>query len=136
MSVNMFRLRLTIEAHPRVKNGQPPQRTTGVAKTSCTQVRRRAESACCIGWPGSISAIASSNSGAVRSRLLQAVGAAEGVRDAIVNLCSRCLVRVHGHAANWVLHSELLLCRCTALCQAITRDRSLASADVQAIPAA
>ena len=29
----MFKLRFTIEAHPRWKNGQPPQRTTGVAKS-------------------------------------------------------------------------------------------------------
>src|SRR3712207_6990333 len=34
MSVNMFRLRLTTELHARSKNGQPPQRTTGVAITS------------------------------------------------------------------------------------------------------
>ena len=67
----MFRLRLTREAHPRVKNGQPPQSTTGVAKSNCTQVRRRAEKACCTGWPGSISDIASSKSGTVRSRLSQ-----------------------------------------------------------------
>ena len=67
----MFRLRLTREAHPRMKNGQPPQSTTGVAKTSCTQVRRRAEKACCTGWPGSISDIARSTSGTVRSRLIQ-----------------------------------------------------------------
>jgi len=37
------------------------------------------------------------------------VGAAESVRYAIVDLCSCRLVRVHCHAANWVLHSETLL---------------------------
>ena len=34
ISVNMLRLRLTIDAQPRWKNGQPPQSTTGVARTS------------------------------------------------------------------------------------------------------
>src|ERR1700686_1738031 len=28
----MFRLRVMIDRHPRTRNGQPPQRTTGVAK--------------------------------------------------------------------------------------------------------
>jgi hypothetical protein len=31
ISVNMFGLRLTAEAQPRSKNGQPPHSTTGVA---------------------------------------------------------------------------------------------------------
>ena len=38
ISVNIFRLRFTIDAQPRSKNGQPPHRTTGVAsraRTSC-----------------------------------------------------------------------------------------------------
>src|SRR4051794_15569851 len=34
MSVNMFRCRETIDAAARTKNGQPHQRTTGVAKAS------------------------------------------------------------------------------------------------------
>ncbi len=34
ISVNMLRFRDTIEAHPRSKNGLPPQITTGVANTS------------------------------------------------------------------------------------------------------
>ncbi len=32
--VNMFRLRLRTEAHPRTKKGQPAHNTTGVAKTN------------------------------------------------------------------------------------------------------
>ena len=71
MSVNIFRLRFTSEAHPRGKNGQPPQSTTGVAKINWIQVRRRAENACCTGWPGSISDMASSKRGTVRRRLIQ-----------------------------------------------------------------
>ena len=34
ISVNMLVLRFTTEAQPRWKNGQPPQRTTGVARTN------------------------------------------------------------------------------------------------------
>ena len=41
ISVNMFRLRLTTDAQPRSKNGQPPQRTTGVAKRSWSQASSR-----------------------------------------------------------------------------------------------
>jgi hypothetical protein len=36
--VNMFGLRLTIEAQPRSKKGQPAQSTTGVEKTSAIQL--------------------------------------------------------------------------------------------------
>ncbi|MNI26935.1 hypothetical protein D3C73_806560 [compost metagenome] len=35
--VNMFSLRVTSDRQPRSKNGQPAQRTTGVASTSCSQ---------------------------------------------------------------------------------------------------
>ena len=38
ISVNMLRLRLTSDAQPRSKNGQPAQSTTGVARTSCSQI--------------------------------------------------------------------------------------------------
>ena len=34
ISVNMFRLRLTMDCQPRTKNGQPPHSTTGVASRS------------------------------------------------------------------------------------------------------
>ena len=34
INVNMLVLRLTTEAHPRWKNGQPPQSTTGEASSS------------------------------------------------------------------------------------------------------
>src|SRR5438309_5456865 len=37
MSVNMLGARFTTEAHPRWKNGQPPQSTTGVASNHSTQ---------------------------------------------------------------------------------------------------
>ena len=39
ISVNMLVLRFTTEAQPRWKNGQPPQRTTGVASSSSSQGR-------------------------------------------------------------------------------------------------
>ena len=38
ISVNMLRLRLAIDCAPRTKKGQPAHSTTGVAKTSCTQL--------------------------------------------------------------------------------------------------
>ena len=39
ISVNMFGLRRTSEAQKRSKNGQPPQSTTGVAKTNSIALR-------------------------------------------------------------------------------------------------
>src|SRR5258706_6444522 len=56
MSVNMFGLAWRIEAAPRTKKGQPPQRTTGVASASWIQVD---EVPC-------IDVIASATSGALR----------------------------------------------------------------------
>ena len=41
ISVNMFGLRLTIDAHARTKNGQPAQKTTGVASASPIQFTSR-----------------------------------------------------------------------------------------------
>ncbi len=40
ISVNMLRLRLTRDAQPRWKNGQPAQTMTGVASRSCSQTLR------------------------------------------------------------------------------------------------
>ena len=37
MSVNMLRLRVTSDCHPRTKNGQPAHSTTGVANTNWSQ---------------------------------------------------------------------------------------------------
>jgi hypothetical protein len=41
ISVNMLRLRLTIDIQPRSKKGQPAQRTTGVASTSWSHADTR-----------------------------------------------------------------------------------------------
>ena len=38
ISVNMLRWRVTSDCQPRTKNGQPAQSTTGVARTSCSQL--------------------------------------------------------------------------------------------------
>ena len=38
----MFRLRFTSDCHARTKNGQPPHKTTGVARMSSNQVQNRA----------------------------------------------------------------------------------------------
>ena len=69
--VNMFGLRLTIEAQPRAKKGSPPQRTTGVARASSIQTAARPEKRCESGWPGIISDIAMRRSGAERARHTQ-----------------------------------------------------------------
>ena len=42
----MLRLRVDERAQPRSKNGQPPQRTTGVARASCTQTDSGIGSGC------------------------------------------------------------------------------------------
>jgi hypothetical protein len=42
IKVNMFRLRFTSDCHARTKKGQPPHRTTGVARMSSNQVQNRA----------------------------------------------------------------------------------------------
>ena len=49
ISVNMLRLRVTSEAQPRSKNGQPAHSTTGVASASCEPVRQSAGRAACGG---------------------------------------------------------------------------------------
>src|SRR5260370_10812536 len=41
--VNMFRWRVRSEFQPRTKNGQPAQRTTGVAKRNWLRTRHRSE---------------------------------------------------------------------------------------------
>ncbi len=41
MRVNMLRLRETSDAHPRWKNGQPAQSTTGVARANWIQLDAR-----------------------------------------------------------------------------------------------
>ena len=69
--VNMFRWRLTSEAQPRSKNGQPPQRTTGEANASCARLSRRAEKACWSGCPGIMSDIARRKTGSVKARHTQ-----------------------------------------------------------------
>src|SRR5439155_1662748 len=69
ISVNMFGLRLTIDAHPRSKKGHPPQTTTGVDKTSSIQVAARLESRCASG--GAMPDMPRRRTGAVRTRLTQ-----------------------------------------------------------------
>ncbi len=37
ISVNMFKLRVTMERQPRAKNGQPAHQTTGRVSANCSQ---------------------------------------------------------------------------------------------------
>ena len=71
ISVNMFRWRLTTDGQPRTKNGQPPQSTTGVASASWIQAVHRSPSSRWTGRPGSMSPMASRNTGRVSTRLIQ-----------------------------------------------------------------
>src|SRR5260370_5079000 len=67
----MFRLRLTIDCHPRTKNGQPPQRTTGVARNNSAEVSMRGEIILSSGEPGRYAPMAASKIGAVSATLTQ-----------------------------------------------------------------
>ncbi len=72
ISVNMFRCRVTTERQPRTKNGHPPQSTTGVAKTSWTQVSSGCGTNPASGPPlGSISDMAMAKTGSVSTALTQ-----------------------------------------------------------------
>jgi hypothetical protein len=64
----MLRLRLFSDARPRSKNGQPPHRTTGVAKASCSHTEVRIGSQC---HPSSSEPIARTNSGSDKAALTQ-----------------------------------------------------------------
>jgi hypothetical protein len=85
----MFKLRFRMEAQPRSKNGQPPQRTTGVASTSWSQVRRRPETRCDTGVPTTISAMAMNSKGALRARLTQnrrVISSSSGFASSVVTV--------------------------------------------------
>jgi hypothetical protein len=69
ISVNMLSRRLTSEAQPRWKNGNPPHSTTGVASASCTQIAVRPDSSFWSGVPGISSEIMKATIGAVITRL-------------------------------------------------------------------
>src|SRR5579862_5513094 len=71
MSVNMFGLRLTTDFHPRTKNGDPPQSTTGVARIISSHVHVGAEATWASGLPGRKSAIAARKTGRARAALIQ-----------------------------------------------------------------
>ena len=63
MSVNMFGLALTNDAHMRAKNGQPHQRTTGVASTKPIQFTHAVPIRCPSAPPVAMSPIVSRNTG-------------------------------------------------------------------------
>src|SRR5437870_3585980 len=71
MSVNMFGLALTIEAHIRSKNGHPHQNTTGVARISAIQFTRAAPSHAVTDPSLTISAIVTTNTGAPKTTASQ-----------------------------------------------------------------
>ena len=67
----MFSRRLTSDSHPRSKNGNPPQRTTGAASANSIQTSPLPPSHEGSEKPGIISAIESSRSGMVSARQIQ-----------------------------------------------------------------
>src|ERR1700689_407737 len=69
--VNMLRLRLTIDCHPRTNSGEPAHSTTGVASTSSSQVRIDAGIARARGWPGIMSDISIAISGIASATAIQ-----------------------------------------------------------------
>src|SRR5271166_5802174 len=67
----MFGLWFTIEAQPRLKNGQPPHNTTGVESTNWIHTRARLLRNRCTGSPGIIPDMESTRTGVARARLTQ-----------------------------------------------------------------
>jgi hypothetical protein len=64
-SVNMFGLRCAMDCAMRRKKGQPAQRTTGAESASSSHAWAPGESRRCRRWPGSMSAMATTNTGSV-----------------------------------------------------------------------
>src|SRR5260370_8958180 len=91
----MFRLRLTIDCHPRTKNGQPPQRITGVARNNSAQVSVRGEIILSSGEPGRYAPMAASKIGAVSATLTQK----RRVMLASSGFCSSSAERTRGSSA-------------------------------------
>jgi hypothetical protein len=71
ISVNMFGLRLTKDAHIRTKKSHPAQSTTGVANSNSTHGCTDGGSTRCSGAPGIISPIAITKTGTVRTSPIQ-----------------------------------------------------------------
>src|SRR5262245_38537958 len=67
----MLGLRFTIDSHPRWKNGNPPQRTTGAVSNNWSTARKPGEIPLCSGCPGIISDIPVKKTGIVKSKLNQ-----------------------------------------------------------------
>ena len=65
MSVNILRLRCTIEAQPRSKKGHPPHNTTGVANASSIHPNNPPWRRPCSGWAGNTSEIMMASRGRV-----------------------------------------------------------------------
>ena len=100
ISVNMFRLRLTSEAQPRSKNGQPPHRTTGVASSEFDPAdRAHRENSLQRAGPGSMSDMPSSKHGN-RERDADPESARHGNEFGIFFFFDDGGARLKSHAAN------------------------------------
>src|SRR4249920_2223958 len=71
ISVNMFGLALTNDAHMRSKNGRPHHRTTGIASANPTQLKTPAPGRCISAPPDTMSPIVSRKTGAPSTTPIQ-----------------------------------------------------------------
>src|SRR5262249_6945280 len=90
----MFSRRLTIDAHPRSKNGRPADSTPGVAGGNWVHVNQL-QGAWLIGFPGSISDIEMRKTGSVSAKLIQN----RRVISASSELSSSCALTTRGSNA-------------------------------------
>src|ERR1039457_6893175 len=66
----MFRLRCTTDCQPLTKNGNPHQRTTGVASANSIHAHTLADNKCCIGMPGRKAETISASMGTASATLI------------------------------------------------------------------
>src|SRR5258708_4206037 len=98
----MFKLRLTIDFHPRTKKGQPPQSTTGVARNISIQAQARGDAQLSSGRPGKKSLMAMMRTGTVRAvptqnRRRMSLSSGFSPASAVIVLGSRAIPQI-GHA--------------------------------------
>ena len=101
MSVNMFRCRLTSEAQPRTKNGQPPHSTTGLASTNWPHVIAAGGITCISGCPGITSASITTRIGAVSTSdhvNRRVMSSSSGLRSSSVTVRGSSAIPQMGHA--------------------------------------
>ena len=105
ISVNMFEWRVTIELHPRTKNGQPAHSTTGVLKINPIQLVTDMSSRPPSPMPSAMSPIVSANTGipsaaAIQKRRVMSTSSGFGVSSASTVRGSSAIPQM-GHGPGW-----------------------------------